>query len=273
MVQTSHMSPSIRCILGPHGGMHKNTSDKMLTEAMADADDLYWATEKPALDPASPKRKWVQLKEELLDDMVSTIKSSLSIKKTWKSALKHSENKESNKTNKGKNSLTIASQVMSILQLTKQVNEIKQMNKMFLTCFNQLAEQMVALLAALTTTPHLSTPLEVMAIVNPAQQHETIMQCRNQWGPPTCMQRTNNGTPTTMDPVPALDEVIINPVHHKSWGNTMEKKQPNNIWIVFQNVRGLIPMTDSVLKLTILQQFIQHHNIDIFSFAKHNVGM
>jgi len=37
----------------------KNTSDKMLMEAMADADNLYWAAEKPAPDPASPKRKQV----------------------------------------------------------------------------------------------------------------------------------------------------------------------------------------------------------------------
>ena len=40
--------------------------------------------------------------------------------------------------------------------------------------------------------------------------------------------------------------------------------------IVFQNVRGLLPTTDSELKLTILQQFIQHNNINVFGFAKHN---
>jgi len=38
----------------------KNTSDKMLTVAMADNNDLYWAAENPP-DLASPKRKWVQL--------------------------------------------------------------------------------------------------------------------------------------------------------------------------------------------------------------------
>jgi len=61
--------------------MRENTSDKMLTEAMANADDLYWATEKPAPDPTSPKRKRVQLEEESLDDTVSTVKSGLSTKK------------------------------------------------------------------------------------------------------------------------------------------------------------------------------------------------
>ncbi len=130
----------------------------MLTEVMADADDLYWAAEKPAPDLASPKRKRVQLEEELLDDMVSTIKSGLSTKKTRKSTLKHTENKESNKNNKGGDSPTIMSQATSILQLTEQVNEIKQMNKMFLTHFDQLAEQMAALLAANTNNPSSHRP-------------------------------------------------------------------------------------------------------------------
>jgi len=40
--------------------------------------------------------------------------------------------------------------------------------------------------------------------------------------------------------------------------------------IVFQNIGGLLPTTDSDLKLTILQQFIQHNNINVFSFAEHN---
>jgi len=40
------------------------------------------------------------------------------------------------------------SQATSISQLTKQVNEIKQTNKTFLARFDQLAEQMAALLAA-----------------------------------------------------------------------------------------------------------------------------
>ncbi len=77
----------------------KNTSDKMLTVTIADNDDLYWAAEKPPLDPASPKCKQVQLEEESLDDTVSTIKSGLSTKKTRKSALKVSDNGQKTQTN------------------------------------------------------------------------------------------------------------------------------------------------------------------------------
>jgi len=86
----------------------------------------------------------------------------------------------------------------------------------------------------------------------------------------TACSATSMEPPTIMDPNPALDEAITDLGHHKSWGNTMGKKQPNSMHIVFQNVGGLIPTTDSDLKLTILQQFIQHHNIDVFSFAEHN---
>jgi len=50
-------------------------------------------------------------------------------------------------TNDHKDSPTIASQATSISQLTEQANEIKQTNKTFLGCFDQLAEQMTALLA------------------------------------------------------------------------------------------------------------------------------
>jgi len=86
----------------------------------------------------------------------------------------------------------------------------------------------------------------------------------------TARSATTTEPPTTMDPNPALDEAIADLGHHESWGNTMGKKQPNSMRIVFQNVGGLIPTTDSDLKLTILQQFIQHHNINVFSFAEHN---
>jgi len=40
--------------------------------------------------------------------------------------------------------------------------------------------------------------------------------------------------------------------------------------LVFQNVGGLIPQTDGELKLTVLKQFIQNNNINIFSFTEHN---
>jgi len=60
----------------------------MLGVAMADEDDLYWEAKKPAPEPTSLKRKWVQVEEESLDDTVSTIKSGLSTKKTCRTASK-----------------------------------------------------------------------------------------------------------------------------------------------------------------------------------------
>jgi len=126
----------------------KNTSDTMLSVVMAEDNDLYWAAEKPPPDPASPKRKRVQLEEESLDDTVSTIKSGLSTKKTRKSALKTSYQNEGKTTHSQKDSPMVTSQATSISQLTEQVNEIKQTNQTFLACFDQLAKQMAALLAA-----------------------------------------------------------------------------------------------------------------------------
>jgi len=121
----------------------------MLGEAIVDDDDLYWAAEKLAPEPTSPKQKRVQVEEESLNDTVSTIKSGLSTKKTRKSSMKTSGTSDGkqNSTNQ-QDSQTITSQATSISQLTEQVNEIKQTNKTFLACFDQLAEQMAALLAA-----------------------------------------------------------------------------------------------------------------------------
>jgi len=134
----------------------KNTSNLMLSEALAEDDDLYWAAEKPAPEePASPKRKQVQLEEESLDDTVSMIKSGLSTKKTHKSALKTSSTTDKSEKTNQKDTATIMSQSTLISQLTEQVNEIKQTNKTFLDQFDQLAEQMAALIAA--TQPQLNT--------------------------------------------------------------------------------------------------------------------
>jgi len=127
----------------------KNTSNQILGEAIAEDDDLYWAAKKPVPEPTSPKRKRVQVEEESLDDTVSTIKSGLSTKKTRKSAKKPtgSSDGKQNSSNQ-QDSQTITSQATSISQLTEQVNEIKQTNKIFLVHFDQLAKQMAALLAA-----------------------------------------------------------------------------------------------------------------------------
>ncbi len=72
--------------------------------------------------------------------------------------MKNATSTEKQHNNKGEDSPTIASQATSISQLTEQVNKIKQMNKMFLTRFNQLAEQMAALLAANTNNPPTQCP-------------------------------------------------------------------------------------------------------------------
>jgi len=72
--------------------------------------------------------------------------------------MKNATNDKQKNNNKGEDSPTIASQATSISQLTKQVNEIKQTNKMFLTHFDQLAEQMAALLAANNHNPSTQHP-------------------------------------------------------------------------------------------------------------------
>jgi len=117
----------------------------MLAKALAEDDDLYWAVEKTAQEePTSPKRKWVQLEEESLDDMVLMIKSGLSTKKTRKSALKTDQSEQTHQ----KDTVTITLQSTSISQLTEQVQEIKQSQKTVIDRFDQLAKQMAALIAA-----------------------------------------------------------------------------------------------------------------------------
>jgi len=93
-----------------------------------------------------------------MDDMVLTIKSGLSTKKTRKSALKNKTTTGQKELDNKQDSAMIASQTTSILQLTEQVSEIKQMNKVFLSHFDQLAEQMAALLAVNTNQPNSQHP-------------------------------------------------------------------------------------------------------------------
>jgi len=58
--------------------------------------------------------------------------------------------------------------------------------------------------------------------------------------------------PTMMEPAPALDEAINNPGHQGTWGNQLGEKHQDSIRICFQNVGGLITITDGDLKLTVL---------------------
>jgi len=58
--------------------------------------------------------------------------------------------------------------------------------------------------------------------------------------------------PTVTDPVPALDEAILDPGHRDEWGNQLGKKHKDHIHICFQNVGRLITKNDRDLKLTAL---------------------
>jgi len=158
----TYWDPTKECI--------KNMSNKMLLVAMDNEDNLYWEAEKLAeqlaaqptkqqtQNPSPPKCKHIQIEEESIDDMVLTIKSGLSTKKTRKSALKNKTTAGQKELDDKQDSAMTASQATSILQLTKQVNEIKQMNKMFISCFDKLVEQMAALLAVNTNQPHSQCP-------------------------------------------------------------------------------------------------------------------
>jgi len=109
----AYWDPAKECI--------KNTSNKMLTVAMADDDNLYRAAEKSPLDLALPKRKWVQLEEESLDNTISMIKSIMSTKKTCKSALKTTNTKDGKKAKTSiTDSPTIASQATLISHQTSK---------------------------------------------------------------------------------------------------------------------------------------------------------
>jgi len=77
--------------------------------------------------------------------------------------------------------------------------------------------------------------------------------------------------PTMTDPDPASDEVISDPGRQTTWGQPLGKKQQHCIRICFQNIGGIIPTADDDLKLTVLRHFTQQHQIDVFSFAEHNV--
>ena len=125
----------------------KNTSDLMLSSALAADDDaLYWEQEDDA--PKSPKRQKVHVEEESLNDSVSTIKTAVSTRKP-KPAIKNNsttsvastENKPASAAN------TVTSQGTTLSQLTEQVSEIKQSHKTMIDRFDQLAAQMATLIA------------------------------------------------------------------------------------------------------------------------------
>jgi len=129
----------------------KNTSDLMLTEAMADDDDLYWEVDKV---PESPKRKQVQIEEESLDDSVPTVQTAASAKKGCKAAKLTSESTAQQTNKDHKDSQTVTSQSTTISILTTQVQEIQQTNNTILERFDMLAKQMATLMASSSSSVH-----------------------------------------------------------------------------------------------------------------------
>ncbi len=87
---------------------------------------------------------------------------------------------------------------------------------------------------------------------------------------PACCARQME-PPTTTEPAPALDEAINDPGRQDTWGNLLGKKHQDSIRICFQNVGGLVTITDGDLKLTVLRHFTQQCQIDVFAFAEHNI--
>jgi len=124
----------------------KNQSNIRLAAMLNNEDTLYW--EQDTEKPPSPKCKRSQAEEKSLDDMVSMVQTAMSAKKTPKLALKGSPStaiQPKAQTRFQSNSQTVALQVTTISQLTKMTSAVQQENKTILACFDQLAEQIVAL--------------------------------------------------------------------------------------------------------------------------------
>ncbi len=121
----------------------------MLAVALADDDALYW--EMDVTKPPSPTRKRPQTEEESLDDSVLTVKMAMSMKKTPKLVLKGSTaatSQAKTQTQFAHDSQTVTLQVTSILPLMEMVSAVQQENKTIMPCFDQLMEQIAALLSA-----------------------------------------------------------------------------------------------------------------------------
>jgi len=84
------------------------------------------------------------------------------------------------------------------------------------------------------------------------------------------MSHTNKGTTHNDRPCSCLGRGNLRS-RQTTWGKPLKKnQQPNHIQICFQNVGGIIPTADDDLKLMVLRQFTQQHQIDVFGFAEHN---
>jgi len=110
----------------------------MLAAVLDNKDALYWEVEVEK--PPSPKCKWLQAEEESIDDSVSMVQTTMSVKKMTKSALKGSlatATKTKTQTRFQSDSQTVTSQVTTISQLTEVVSAVQQENKIILAHFDQ----------------------------------------------------------------------------------------------------------------------------------------
>jgi len=157
-------SPTARChakdaFWCPNDECVKNHSDTMLAVALAEEDDLYW--EMDNTKPPSPKRKWPQADKESMDDSISTVKTAMSVKKMPKPALKGTSStvgRTSTQARFANDSQMVASQTTTISQLTDMVSEVQKENKMIMSRFDKLNEQIEALLTTQTSSSQPQCP-------------------------------------------------------------------------------------------------------------------
>jgi len=96
-----------------------------------------------------------------MDDSILTVKTAMSAKKPPKSALKGTSSIvdcNSNQAHFATDTQTVASQMMTISQLTDMVSEVKQENKTIMSRFDKLNEQIEALLANQTLSSNSQRP-------------------------------------------------------------------------------------------------------------------
>ncbi len=116
----------------------------MLAAVLENDDVLYWEVE--VMKQPLPKRKWPQAEEESLDDSVLTVKTTVSVRKTQKSALKgNTQTNTESKMQKrfASNSKTVTLQVTTISQLMEMVSVVQQENKTIMSRFDQLTKQIL----------------------------------------------------------------------------------------------------------------------------------
>jgi len=153
----------------------KNQSNLMLVAALEDDDTQYW--EEEATKPPSPKCKWPQAEEELLEDSILMVQTAMSAKKIPKLAIKSKQamdSKQKTLTHFTSNSQMVTSQATSISQLMEMVSTVQRENQTIMSRFDKLMEQIAELLSA-QKIPPIHAMLEAME-VNLAEHHDNCAQ-------------------------------------------------------------------------------------------------